>query len=413
MQIISDHVGITRSLRRLVSLVQKNGGWLDERLIIRYERGGFSVHAKTNGAPSNWIIKIPPSCLLPTDQFQLNLAGDDIRILSHTSDLSGRRLDLLEVVLELWNQSGKIATQKETTFWSLSENDPELFNRVVAGRNTQFYAKLGDHLYAKDQHEQLLIKGFLMSRTSVLNSDLASAERTEMVMPIIELLNHHPLAPPYAYFVNPHKQNQLAIKEFWPLPDTTECFVCYGQYDAYDLLLNYGYVERNTLFIRSIPMEISLPGLGVMRIFTSTGQLNSKNLPPQIADLGVFLPKFFIDRNAGVADVGYLLIPQETAPYALRRALGFIVFQLDPKLSPKKVSDFIEMAEKQVLSENTKFYRDLLEYLQHLDSTRKNKNALQVQSAREMANVQLSKLANYPFIGQDALHGHYNTSLNP
>jgi len=411
VQIICDHVEIERSLRRLASLVQKNDGWLDERLIIRYERGGFSVHAKANGAQSNWIIKMPPSCLLPTDQFQLNLVGDDICIQSHTSELSGRRLDLLDAVLELWNQSGKIVTQKETTFWSLSENDPELFKHLVAGRNTQFYAKLEDHLYAKDQSEHLLIKGFLESRTSGLTLNLASAERTQMLMPIIELLNHHPVAPSYAYFVNQHEQNQLAIKEFCPHPETTECFVRYGHYDAYDLLLNYGYVERNTFFIRSIPMEISFPGLGVMRVFTSTGQLSSKNLPPQIAGLGVFLPKFFIDRNAGVADVGYLLIPQETAPHALRRVLSFIIFHLDPKLSPKKVADFTEMAEKQVLAENTKFYQDLLEYLQHLDSTGKNKHVLQVRSAREMANVQLSKLAKYPFIGKDVSHAH--TSLNP
>ncbi len=406
VQIISDRGEIKRSLRKLVSLVQRNGGWLDERLIIRCERGGFSAHAKINGAHDNWIIKMPPACLLPTDQFQLNLAGDDIRIQSHTSDLSGGRLDLLEVMLELWNQTGKIVTQKETTFWSMSESDPELFRRLVAGRNTHFYAKLEDSLYAKDQREQLLIKGLLMSRTSGLRLDPASTGHTQMLMPVVEFLNHHPLAPPYTYFDNQHKQHELAIKKFCPFPETAECFVRYGFYDAYDLLLNYGYVERNTFFVRSIPMEVSFPGLGTMKVYTSTGQLSNKHLPPEIADLGVFLPQFFINRNTRVADVGYLLIPQETAPHALRKVLGFIIFHLDSTLPPQKVSDFIEMAEQQVLAENVKFYQDLLEYLQHLDSARKNKHTLQIQSAMEMAGVQLSKLAKYPFIGPDIPRHH-------
>ncbi|BAV34060.1 hypothetical protein SCL_1762 [Sulfuricaulis limicola] len=402
VQIISDRSELKHSLRKLVTLVQKNGGWLDERLIIRYERGGFSVHSKTNGANSNWIIKLPPACLLPTDQFQLSLAGDDIRVESHTSEFSGGRLDLLEIMLELWNQTGKIAAQKKTAFWGISESDPDLFRRLAAGRNTQFYAKLEDSLYSKDQHERLLIKGFLMTRTSGLASNISSSERTQMLMPIIELLNHHPLAPPYTYLFSQNEKNQLAIKKFCALPQTTECFVRYGYYDAYDLLLNYGYIESNTFFIRSIPMEISLPGLGTMKVYTSTGQMGHKNLPPQIADLGVFLPQFFINRDAGVADVGYLLIPQDTAPHALRRVLGFIIYQLDPKLPAIKISEFVEMAEKQVLAENTRFYRDLLEHLHHLDSARKSRHALQVQSAMEMANVQLSKLAKYPFIGKDS-----------
>lgn len=400
-QIISDRDELKHSMRKLVALVHKNGGWLDERLIIRHEHGGFSVHSKTNGTNGGWIIKLPPACLLPTDQFQLSLDGDDIRIQSHASELSGKRLDLLEIMLELWNQTGKIAAQKQTAFWGISEGDPDLFRLLVAGRNTQFYGKLEGSLYSKDQHEQLLIKGFLMSRTSGLASGIASSERAQMLMPIIELLNHHPLAPPYAYLSSQNQQNQLAIKEFRASPETTECFVRYGYYDAYDLLLNYGYVERNAFFVRSIPMEISLPGLGMMKIYTSTGQLSNKNLPPQIADLGVFLPQFFINRNAGTADVGYLLIPQDTAPHALRQVLGFIIYQLDPKLPSVKISEFTEMAERQVLAENARFYRDLLDHLQHLDSARKSRYASQVQSAMEMANVQLLKLAKYPFIGKD------------
>ena len=68
-----------------------------------------------------------------------------------------------------------------------------------------------------------------------------------------------------------------------------------------------------------------------------------------------------------------------------------------PSLTQEQADLLIETAENQVLSENKRFYQRLLNELSTLNSTMQTHYGQQLESIAEVANLQLAKLATYPF----------------
>ncbi len=381
---------VERHLGKLAGLIERHGGLLDKRLVIRCRDGNFSLHGKDNSAANRWLARLPPACLLPVKQFELTVAEEGFCIASHTAELSGGRLELLEVFLALLNETGKAASLRESVPAMLKLDDPGLYARLAEGRaQPEAEAKPAGP-------GQLLVDTLVKSRAIAKGIDGHVGEPDVVFMPLIDFANHHPLAPAFGCLIEPGGQHLLALMGFFPVAGTMECFVRYSEYDAYDAFMHYGYVERNACFVRSIPMEIDLPGLGRIKLRASATPVMHKIVPPDMAHLAPFVPKITADREAGVVDVGFLLIPrQSTQPMALRHVLAIVLSQLDPKLTRETGMGYVEMAEEQLLAGNVSYYKGLRDYLDKLEPARRDRYPVLIQAAREMIRVQQAILANY------------------
>ena len=187
----------------------------------------------------------------------------------------------------------------------------------------------------------------------------------------------------------------LITRAFSPDPVTRECFARYGIYDSYDCFLHYGFIDQQTPFVISIPLEITMPSLGTLTVHARPAQTPHTQLPAEIADLWFYLPVFEVDRASRSAVVSHLMIPQGNAPDALRRILGVILRQIEPALTERSISAIIETIEQQILSANAEFYRDLAACLR--DITLPDHFTSLHRTSKEVVKLQLEKLQRYPF----------------
>lgn len=391
-----DNAKVEHHLRKLLALVEKNGGFLSKSLVIRCQEGNLSLHGKDNSAAGKWLVRLPPACLLPLKQFELTVCGDAFCIASKAAELSAGRLQLLEVFLALLNENGKAKSLRENDPVMLKVDDPELFTRFAEGRVQGSGSVPESHGMDDRQAERLLLITLNKTRALTLPSVGNTVSPGLAFMPVVDFVNHHCLAPGFDHQVEPGGHRRLSLTGFFPFASTMECFVKYSDYDAYDLYFNYGFVEKNTTFVRSVPMEISLPGLGGIKVRASVATVQHTYVPPEMAHLAPYLPAITFDRATRVLEVSFLLIPRQTAnPLALRRVLQILLTQFDPTLSQLKCVEYMEMVEEQLLAGNVQFYQSLLDYLEKLEPARRDKSLAKIQAAREMIRVQLSQLANY------------------
>jgi len=390
VEIDSDSASVAAAIANLLTLLQRSGGRFDDRLVIRSREGELSVHTKAGGPPDRIIMQLPPECLLPVEAFRLTLSGDDIVVADHDPEISPARMEIMQAVLKVLNLTQKIPRHRFSSPAWLERESPALYDRLSVGRSKPATP-------AASRNDPL-VDNLLDTRTLAYRLDPASDHHSLVIPPVIDFLNHHPFAAPFLSEGDGRGNPVLAIKEFCPDPRTRECYVRYGIYDSYDTFLHYGFVEKEAPFVISIPLEVTLPALGKLTVHAQSGRAPHRKLPKAIADLWFYLPAFTVDRTRGSAEAGYLMIPQRNAPRALRRVLGVILHEIKPRLNQVEISTIIAAIEPEILARNVEFYQDLQRYLE--ECTVPAGFIPVVDGAREMADVQLGKLRQYPFFAR-------------
>jgi len=386
----SDSAPVATAIADLLAVVERHGGRFDDRLRIRSRGGELSVHIQvegTMGAPAPRIIQLPPACLLPVEAFHLTVAGDDIVVVDHDPDLSPARQGIMQAVVEVWNLTRKIPHHRFSNPAWLQHVSPALYRRLSAGRHPP--------ATPAPSRNDPLVDNLLDTRTLVYRLDPTSDRHTQVIMPVIDFLNHHPFAAPYLSKADGPHNHVLAVQEFCPDPQSCECYARYGIYDGYDTFLHYGFVARETPFVISIPLHLDLPPLGKLTVHAYSGRAPDQQLPKAIADLAFYLPAFTVDRAHHSAEVGYLMIPQGNAPRALRRVLAVILHAIEPRLNDAKIATIVEAIEPEILARNVEFYQDLRRDLEEYAVPPGFRSV--VDGARAMADLQLEKLRRYPF----------------
>jgi hypothetical protein len=100
-----------------------------------------------------------------------------------------------------------------------------------------------------------------MLKTRAIKLRLDGQEPTSYLMPMLDLVNHHPGAPAYR-----HDGDSLCIGT-WRSSEYGECFVSYGSTrDALGIALAYGYVDPNITRVNALPDELPMPRGGTLRL---------------------------------------------------------------------------------------------------------------------------------------------------
>ena len=390
VRILNDlHPSIGKAITDLISLIEKYGGFFDIDLEIHCRDSGFSIHKK-GGITNNFIIQIPEALLLPIEDFSLSLVDDYLFLTGHKSETTTLRLEIIQILIEIYNLTQKIRHYRTTCPLSLEFAAPDIYKILTSGRRYPSFERMGSL-----QNINPVVYGMLKTRTmQYRRADSNTNQLTEVIMPVIDFLNHHPVAPVYIKSADQTGNNALSARGFCPDPTTGECFVRYGIFDSYDAFLRYGYVERHSQFVTSIPMKVDIPGLGYLTIRADnreTVQVPRK----EFAGLSLYFPAYSVDRHSRSAVLGYLRIPQQHAPFALRRVLGIVIHEIEPNLTITQANSIVESLEPVILSRNMDFYQNLYSNLQEMNVSKLY--AEMIQSAIGMTQIQLKKLQNYPF----------------
>jgi len=389
VKIDSDSAPVAKAISTLLASLQRHGANFNDRLTVCCRGNDLSLHMRAAGSPRAPIMGLPAECLLPVDEFRLALSGATIEVAEADPTASPARREILERVVEVLNLTDKVTQHRHSTPASLRRTLPEVYGRLCSGRLPP-----GQEPPIHPSHNDPAIDDLLDTRTLVHRFGPAS-DPTLVMMPLMDFCNHHPLAYPFSSATGPDGQPLLTIRPFYPDSTTRECCVRYGIYDAYDCLLHYGFAERRAPFVISIPLEISLPSGGRLTVRARAMPPPPRSLPKAIADLKFYIPTFAVDPATKSAVTSHLMIPQQNAPYALRRVLALILGPLELAPAGRPLAKIIEEIEEQILSANWAFYNDLTAYLR--STTLPDDFSRLRRTAQTTIDLQLEKLQGYPF----------------
>ena len=384
MVIESDQPELQRALENLVEEVERGGGWFHESLSLVVESGSIRVESTLPVGRVELLISVPEEILLPIDEIQMRISGDEIVIDSFADTATPERRRLSEQMIEIYNLCGKIPAHRAASpRFGFPENG-DIARLLAEGRD------LRNH--SVDSEHDPLLSDFMHCRVFSHNEG-GTGKRRQVLMPVIDFFNHHPDAYGYLAETARHPDHPVIGVEHWkPGPETRECYVCYSLFDSYDLAVHYSYLERGCRFVKSVPLVIGLEGLGSLRVRAAGAVALQRELPSRLLDLRAWMPVIILSSPQEI-ELSHLIIPGFSDQHALRRVLATMISAWRPDMDLEAVAEHVADAERAVLTENIRYYERLAEGLRQGAEP----SSAIAQSTLEMAISQLSLLRAYEF----------------
>ena len=386
MRIIADDPELERHLARLHDLIVSNGGFVHEECVIVVQDGNLRIEAPRSVPEGIELIRVPEALLLSVDDFGLYQDGDDIRIGTPSDSVTPVQAELMDSMIAIYNISGKIKDHRVNSPSRLYLAEPDIYRRLVMA--TQF--KPREAL----KKEDFLLQDFLHTRTFGLKSEDGQGD-TSVLMPIIDFLNHHQGATGFQL-----GDKALSVVRRSPLAGSDECFVSYSRMDAQIAYFNYGFVDRSSTSLLSVPLTISLPGVVDLQVNRFPAAKRKQAPPAALKDIRRFVPRMSLDIDKKRGAVSSLPIPDAKSPRALRRILMAVLMNFMRDMSPDDVKAYLDEAEQQVIQANRSYYKGLIAYASGLslddnlqpvldDTTVMAEHQLRILEAYELNLLQL------------------------
>lgn len=377
----AENKAMRRAIEKLVTLTEACGAQFARDVVIRSSNGSLSIASK-GGEDGKIFMKMPRQSLPRIDQYQFSLGGGDIVLAEAAEAAPPMHFQIVDAMMELYNLCGKAAQHERSSSWLFLADQPELVPLVSRARGDMMVRALTDRLKSGDI-VNLALDTFLMTRVIRIDGVLH-------LMPVAELVNHSALAPPF-YFPPRKKGGGVAVRrQRFPKRSGDECFACYAKLDSLDSWLIYNFVEEHADFMHSVPLVVTLPGAGVIRVHGDIAHDRSPVIPPGLEDLKEWLPAV-TEKSADGIEIDMLLIPSASSP-VLRRVLRWVVDQMAP--GHARADALAEDAEKQVLEKNWAFYEDLRRRLQGVELKNPAKKPV-LDGLNSLCALQLGRLIEY------------------
>jgi hypothetical protein len=380
----ADNREVRREIEKLVTLSRACGAEFSRDVIIRCKKGNLSIASrggKEKGKGDNFI-RLPRRSLPRFDHFQFSQDGDELMLAGWSEAAPPLHVQITDTLINLYNLCGKMEVHRRVSPWLLLVEQPELVPTLAEARDDPMVSLIMDHLRLGNV-SNVALDTFLFSR-------LIRIDKDTVLMPVGELVNHSALAPPFYTPPNSEGGGVGVHRAQFPERFGDECFVSYGTFDSLDSWLVYNFVEEHANFVRSVPVEINLPGAGTIRVRAHMGAVARPELPPELEDLRTCLPEV-LQRAPGSIDISFLQIPAAHSQI-LRRVLRWVIDQLSP--GNLRAEALVEAAETQVLEKNWAYYEAFRKLLQTVKLKDPDKLPV-LDSLSSMCALQLARLIEY------------------
>jgi len=340
------------ALEDFEKLVVAAGGDIHPALRVHHERGSFSFHSDLDPGTEEKLISLPESALLPLKWIKIGLKGDDLVVQGTAPEFNSDKCPLLEGLMTILNLTQKIKTHRERFPWIVFGKDQALVKTLLDGRpDLTFSREIEDNLTA-GLNEDWVIQSFLMTRT------LEPERGSKFLMPFVDFGNHHFRAHPFGKSEEKKGDPSVVVQNSKPNPTSTECFIRYGNFDAMDLYLSFGYPDSSAPFVRSIPVTLDFGNFGSIKINTIPTDEVQGPLPPGLQNLRFYFPKI-IDYGPGFLNLSHMYIPGPNAPRALVRVLEALIKTLSPSIDVASLKRLVGESERKILEKNKAYYQAL------------------------------------------------------
>lgn len=381
--------------REICRLIAENGGFVHDDLVIEQKDRNVTLRVPEAVDDNAIVIKLPRPLLLPYAKFNIDIEGDTYVLRDCEGSVTALQRTLMELMLELYNLTGKFSEHREISVLQLIHKDPQVIKWILSARDPASLALIDD--MARQSFDEALKKSFFKTRViGIRSEDPDVATKEQCLMPLVDFINHHFRANIFNLPADAH--SDLTILKSTPVEGSDECYVRYSNLDALDSLLNYDFPDAHAVFVRSVPLKIELEGVGVCEIKSNLSHVKHDvaQLPSALKGLGMYLPQIAANDAAKNVEFSFVMIPQAGAPKSMRRILAAGMGMIAPDASHDQVLEYVAILEKEIIRHNIIFYNNLREKLAAHDKV--DGCGAIYDRVNEMIDYQLSNIRKYPFI---------------
>jgi len=385
-RIVADDPGVAERLEALQDLVLAEGGYIHPALTIKCAGGEFCIESALSPDDRRVVIFVPEACLPDTHAFDVSVNGDRFVWSPRHAGIGETRLRAFGLMMDLYDLTGKAAAHRARLPWLAFAPESPVLDLLDAARpgGTDALARV-----RRGEADAVLVDTFFRSRVNRSDDSQAS-----LLMPFIDFANHHSAAGPVLRGeLRGDGRRGLGIANSRPEAASADCRFCYGQRDALDFLVCYGFADRTATVVQSVPFRVDVPGIGRLQVYSMPFAGNccpAARLPEALSDLHLFYPRTFTGDD-GVLRVAYLLVPPAGAPRALRRVIESLLREAAVARGAD-VAAAVAAIEHKLLKVNDRFFDRLAEDAERPAPATAGAAAAAV---RQLARQQRARLAAY------------------
>jgi hypothetical protein len=200
---------------------------------------------------------MPTPLLVPIEAARWGDDATALELLTPPETASPVQRQLLELHAALYNATDKLR-------WWSTQHPARLVERCPAVAEALLPLKPG---HAEGPLKPTAAERFLATRSFGWRAEPVDDPKQTVLMPLIDLLNHHHRGAPYRIEAG-------AMRMATAQPESSgECFAHYGhRRDGLDLALHYGHADSSTPFAHCAPLQISVEGVGLIQVEHQMGR---------------------------------------------------------------------------------------------------------------------------------------------
>lgn len=381
--IICDNAAVKPLLQELVAQVLDLGGRVSDYAEIVCRNGNLSIECSADASPETELCFVPEAALIPMSLVSMSVLDDQLVIQAMDGELDPRRRSLLDLMVRIFNITGKIRDFREASPRLSFLGHRHILEHLLAGRQLRERkpapGTLAFGTFVAVRFFKARVLGYRFSEMT---------EKTSVLMPILDSLNHHPAGAGYRPTNNQDGTRGLAVSVNRPVAGSKENFARYGFYDALDTYLQYTYVDENTRFLRSVPCEFDVAGVGRVTVQARPAAKYDGPLAKELQGLRIFMPRVTL-LAPGHIQLSQLIVPWPERRFTLRRILVEIFKGLDPSRPGNSLVASVVQAEQNLLARNLAYYQELERMI---DSSVPDSAA---STLRELVAIQRARIKAY------------------
>jgi len=268
LTIASDQGAATALLGEIAALCAAQGAQWHPHLRAEVAEGAMRLLAPPGTARP--LITMPSHLLVPIAGARWGDGATSLELLAPPESATPVQRDLLQLHVALYNATGKLR-------WWSTQHPARLVEHCPAV--AEALRPLKPH-HGNGPQEPTAAERFLATRSFGWKAEPENGPRRQVLMPLIDLLNHHHHGAPYRIEAG-------AMRMATAQPESSgECFAHYGhRRDGLDLALHYGHDDPSTPFAHCAPLQISVEGVGLIQVEHQVGRRPAHPLDPPRVEL--------------------------------------------------------------------------------------------------------------------------------
>lgn len=318
VRITSDDPRVTGLLGEVAALLAAEGAVFHPAVELVCTGGSLSMRSGLPADSRELLVQVPAACVPSVRDFRFRITGDELTCTPEAG-ATPLQVRLMEHLVALYNATGKLREHAATSPWFAFAGQPALLARLAAARSDE--TRIAPLLRA-GRRDEALVTSFFDSRCLH-----AWNGREDLVMPVVDLANHHGRAPGLWFgSAAPGGPDAVGITNWQSAPGGEVCYA-YSPLDALDLFTRCGFADATASFVQSVPHSLPMPGGGALLVRAWPASVNrapADRVPPGALDLTAYLPRMTVRENRGLG-LAFLLIPPPGADDALRRVLAYAI----------------------------------------------------------------------------------------